>query len=246
LGWASRIPWACYYRTRGLINRLPGGGWLLAWTDPLHMARRFLHQAISQHAHLAKGRVLDLGCGGQPYRNLFQNARSYVGLDLPPNRQAEVHGNALALPFVDSAFDTILCSEVLEHVPEPARLIAECKRVLKSEGILLLTTPQTWGLHLEPLDYYRYTKYGLRYLAEKNDLEIIDIAPTCGLWATLSQRLSDTVIFNYAVGRSRGFVEFLSVMLAPVSLAGYGLDRLFGKRGDTLDHVMVARKPARE
>jgi hypothetical protein len=74
-------------------------------------------------------------------------------------------------------------------------------------------------------------------------LEVIEVAPTCGLWATLTQRLADTVIYTYAVGRSQWVITILSLLLAPVQLLGYGLDRLCGKVGDTLDHVMVARKP---
>jgi len=148
----------------------------------------------------------------------------------------------VALPFKDAVFDTVLCNEVLEHVPEPARLMAEVARVLKPGGVLLLTTPQTWGLHMEPYDFYRYTKYGLRYLAEKSGLEVIEVAPTCGLWATLAQRFADTVIYTYAVGRSRWVVEILSLLLAPVLMVGYGLDKLFGKQGDALDNVMIARR----
>ncbi len=238
----SRIPWGAYSRAKRFMNRIPGGGWLLAWTDPLHIARRLLWRTIKEHADYARGWVLDLGCGAQPYRNLFQHVDRYVSFDLSPGSQMDVRGTALALPFLNSSFHTILCSEVLEHVPEPSQLLLEVERVLKPGGILMLTTPQTWGLHLEPLDFYRYTKHGLRYLTEKSKLKVIEIIPTCGMWATLTQRLSDTVVFNYAEGRSRWIVEGLSLLLAPVTLTGYGLDRLFGKRGDTLDHLMIAQK----
>ncbi len=149
----------------------------------------------------------------------------------------------MALPVRDAVFDTVLCNEVLEHVPEPAILISEAARVLKPGGILILTTPQTWGLHLEPQDFYRYTRYGLCYLAEKSGLEVIEVTPTCGLWSTLAQRLADTVIYTYAAGRSRWMIELLSLLLAPVLMIGYGLDKLFGKQGDTLDNVLVARRP---
>jgi len=184
-----------------------------------------------------------VGCGGQPYRDLFMNVTRYIGLDLPPNGQAELYGDGMKMPFRDAVFDTVLCNEVLEHVPEPSRLLEEAARVLRAGGILLLTTPQTWGLHHEPHDFYRYTKYGLRYLGGKCGLEVIEVSPTCGLWATLTQRLTDTVIYTYVAGRARWVIAILSLLLVPVQLLGYGLDRLCGKVGDTLDHVMVARKP---
>jgi SAM-dependent methyltransferase len=215
---------------------------LFCWFDPLHLANRLLEREINARKEHARGILLDAGCGSQPYRPLFDQVREYVGLDLPPNPAARVHGDALALPFRDGAFDTVLSNQVLEHVPEPLRLMREAARVLKPGGILLLTTPQTWGLHREPHDYFRFTKYGLRYLAERSDFEVLDIAPTSGLWATWAQRFADTVIFTYFRSAPRLLIKILSLFLAPVLIMGYALDLLFGKRGDTLDYVMIARK----
>lgn len=239
----AALRWTCRRAGAG-IRRLPGGAWLLDWTNPLHVVQRLLRLAIRDRERYASGWLLDVGCGERPYRDLFPQVERHVGLDLPPNRLADVWGDGMALPFRDARFDTVLCNEVLEHVPEPSRLMAEVARVLKPEGILLLTTPQTWGLHLEPHDFYRYTKHGLRYLAEKSGLEVVEVVPTSGLWATLAQRLADTVVHTYAARRSQGVVRLLSLLLAPVLLAGYGLDRLFGKQGDTLDNLLIARKRA--
>lgn len=220
LKWIRRTVGWTYRATRAVIRRSPGGAWLLGWTDPLHIARRLLRQVVQERAHYARGWLLDLGCGGQPYRDLLNHVERYIGLDLPPNGQVDVWGDGMALPFRDGVFDTVLCNEVLEHVPEPSKLMGEVARVLKPEGVLLLTTPQTWGLHLEPHDFYRYTKYGLRYLAERSGLEVIEVTATCGLWATLAQRLADTVVYTYAVGRSRWVIGFLSLLLAPVLRLG--------------------------
>ena len=232
------IEWA-----RAVINRLPGGSWLLGWTDPLHIARRSLERAVQECAHYALGWLLDLGCGEQPHRHLFGHVERYIGVDLPPSGRVDFYGDGMALPIRDEVFHTVLCNQVLEHVPEPTRLMEEVARVLKPGGVLLLTTPQTWGLHLEPHDFYRYTKYGLKYLAEKSGLEVVELVPTCGLWATVTQRLADTVVNTYVIGRSKWVISILCFFLAPLLMVGYGMDRLFGKRGDTLDHVMVARRP---
>lgn len=216
----------------------------LVWTDPLVVARKLLYKTVSSHAHYAHGVALDIGCGVKPYAQIFEGrVTMYLGLDLPPNPQANVHADGQGLPFKVEAFDFVLCNEVLEHVPEPSQLIANVYRVLKPGGVLLLTTPQTWGLHHEPRDFYRYTSYGLRYLAEKNGLEIIEVVPTSGFWATFAQRLSDVVIHNYAARSPLWLIAILSLLLAPVLMIGYGLDRVIGKSGDTLDNVLVARKP---
>ena len=230
-------------RMRAVLHRFrierPSRG----WASPLRLARRYLDDAVKARAHYARGWMLDVGCGYQPYRRLFSHVDRYVGLDTPGSGVLDVSGDALALPFRAGAFDTVLCNQVLEHVPEPAQLLREVGRVLKPAGTLLLTAPQTWGLHHEPHDFYRYTKYGLRYLAESNGLQVVDIAATCGMWVTVTQRVADTVVYTYAAGRPRWMLEILSMLLAPMLLAGQVADRLAGRRGDTLDYVLVAIKP---
>jgi SAM-dependent methyltransferase len=229
---------------RSIIYRVPPLRWLNRWTFPLYLARMLLENSVKQSVHYAGKEILDVGCGIKPYRALFADAERYIGIDLPNSGKIDVAGSALLLPFKAASFDTVLCNEVLEHVPEPSTLMLEVARVLRPGGTLILTTPQTWGLHLEPYDFYRYTKYGLTYLATKNGLEVIEISPTCGMWATWSQRFADTVIYTYGVKFPRWLKTLISIGLAPVLLAGYGLDRLFGKRGDTLDNLLIARKPA--
>ncbi len=235
-----RRPYRVFKRA---LQGTPGASWLLAWIDPLHIARQTLYRAMQDKAPYARGRVLDVGCGDKPYRKLFAHVDVYIGIEISPNGASDLVANALSLPFRDNSFDTILCNEVLEHVPEPKLLMSEAFRVLKSGGVLILTTPQTWGLHLEPTDYYRYTKYGLRYLAEIAGLEVIEVSPTCGLWATIAQRMSDTVINTYAIRAPFWLVGLASLLLAPFLLIGSGLDALVGRRGDTLDNVLVARRP---
>jgi len=197
---------------------------------------------VRDRADSLAGRLLDAGCGSQPYRELFRNVDQYVGLDLPPACSVDACGDAMRLPFGQATFDAVLSNEVLEHLPEPKDFMREAGRVLRPGGLLLLTTVQTWGLHHEPHDYYRYTEYGLRYLAETSGFEVIEIVPTCGLWATLAQRMADTLAYTY-VKRRGPRRAFVSVAVAPALLLGWLLDRLCGTRGDTLDHVMLARKP---
>lgn len=241
--WIRRALGWTYLQARAAMRRVPGRAWLVGWTDPLQIAMRLLRRAVQERAHYAWGWLLDLGCGEQPHRDLFSHVEHYIGLDLPASGPADVYGDGMALPFQDAVFNMVLCSQVLEHVPEPSGLMAEVARVLKPGGTLLLTAPQTWGLHMEPHDFYRYTKYGLCYLTEKNGLRVIEVTPTCGLWATLVQRLVDTLTHTYAVRRSQWVIQLLSLLLAPILMVGYGLDKLFGKQGDTLDYVLVARKP---
>lgn len=230
-----------------IIRVFPGGEWLLAWTDPHAISHKTLRGAIGERADLLTGTVLDVGCGMKPYRSLFRRADLYVGLDWPNTAFAwrpalDVYGDAMRLPFKDASVDGVLSSEVLEHVPDPALFMREVERVLRPDGKLLLTTPQTWGLHEEPRDFYRFTRYGLHHLASSAGLNVIEVEPTTGLWGTFAQRVVDTVAFNYAAGANEERLRLLSILLSPVLILGHLLDRLVGVRGDTLDNVLVAQK----
>lgn len=215
----------------------------IKWLDPLYAPNALLREALQGAAPFGRGRLLDIGCGIKPYQDLFQ-VEEYIGLDVPSEDRPKVDlwGDGVALPFADNAFDTILCTEVLEHLPEPSLLLQETYRVLRPHGHLILTTPQTWGLHRAPHDYYRYTEYGLRYLAQKCGFEVVRIFPTSGLWATIGARISDVIFYDYARDWPWGIKRWLLPVCAAPQLLGLALERLAGKRGDTLDHLMVAKK----
>jgi SAM-dependent methyltransferase len=188
-----------------------------------------------------------VGCGGQRYRSLFREVESYLGVDLPSNSAGnhalDVFADGLHLPFMPMAFDTVLCTEVLEHVPEPLALMTELARVLRPGGLLLLTAPQTWGLHEVPHDYYRYTEFGLCYLAGRAGLTVSVIRPTCGVWTTVGQRVASFLFFSLGYGWPLPAKALLAGLLIPWQWLAAGLDALFKHRGDTLDNLLVAHKP---
>ncbi len=214
--------------------------------SPFFLARRAITRALAESASLVQGTVLDVGCGHKPYAHLFRWTR-YVGIDMPSNmaksRVIDVYASGLALPFARESFDTVVCSEVLEHVPDPASLLREVQRVLRPGGHLLLTTPQTWGLHEEPHDYFRYTAYGLDVLARAAGLEPLRIAPTTGFWVTWAARTSDFLFLKHAYGRGIVLEGLFGAVVAVIQCAGWALDRIYGGAGDTLDNLLVARRP---
>jgi len=96
-------------------------------------------------------KVLDIGCGvTQPYRKVLEHLGEYVGVD---NRDGDgtdiVHADAHNLPFKDKAFGFVWCSELLEHVDDPKRVVDEMKRVGK-HGVCLFSTPQNKFFKLDP------------------------------------------------------------------------------------------------
>lgn len=132
--------------------------------------------------------MLNLGCGKGRYKELFPDS---IGFDIQKRKEVDVVGDAHALPFDDDSFDTIICMEVLEHLHTPHQAIAEMQRVLKQGGMLILSTRFIFPLHDTPHDYFRYTKYGLRYLFR--DWEIVEMLEENHSLATIA-----TLLFTYA------------------------------------------------
>lgn len=132
-------------------------------------------------------RTLDLGAQNGPYASFFPTR---VGLDIRPGAGVHVIGDAQALGIGDATFDVILCTEVLEHLPEPQRAIDEMYRVLRPGGRLVLTTRFLFPIHDAPHDYFRFTKYGLRHLLRRFEVVAVEEeTDAVGTIAVLLQRL---------------------------------------------------------
>lgn len=151
--------------------------------SPTYLERESLRRALLELSDLVQhGAILDIGCGIKPYQPLLglPNDR-WLGTDNPPSMKssygqltlADVYADCQTLPFQNSSFDTVICTQVLEHVPEPHRTICEIARVLRPGGVLILTAPMLWPLHEEPYDYFRYTIHGLRRLLTSAGLVLL-------------------------------------------------------------------------
>lgn len=143
------------------------------------MTRERLARFVARYA--SEQKTLDIGCGGAPYAKYFPYR---IGFDHAAGPGVDVVGDAHALPFADASFERILCTEVLEHLVDPPKAIAEMRRVLKPGGILVLTTRFVFPLHDAPHDYWRFTRYGLEYLFR--DWEIVELRPEAGSVETLA------------------------------------------------------------
>ena len=125
-----------------------------------------LFPLLEKYVH---GCCLDAGAGRSSYESVLRNkAQEYYSIDIQKRPVLSVQGSVLKLPVRNGSIDTVFCSQVLEHVPEPETALREFYLCLKPGGILLLTAPHLAYLHNEPHDYFRYTKHGLRFLLEKN------------------------------------------------------------------------------
>jgi len=138
-----------------------------------------------------KGDVLDVGAGAMNYRSMIQSTgANYKSLDFggteskyDKNSKLDFVGDIQNLSFNDETYDTIFCSQVLEHIPEPQKALYEISRVLKKDGQALISVPHLAYLHNEPNDFYRYTKHGLSFMMEKANLNIIEIKSLGGFFS---------------------------------------------------------------
>jgi SAM-dependent methyltransferase len=135
--------------------------------------------------------ILDVGAGDAPYRELFSHA-DYRTNDWeesvhPGARRVDYVGSATALPIPNASFDLVLCTQVLEHIADPIKVLEECARVLRSGGTLALTVPLAWQLHELPHDYYRYTEAGVEHLLRRAGFVDMQVRPRNDSLTTLAQ-----------------------------------------------------------
>lgn len=142
-------------------------------------------ESVKKQLKIIKPKVLDVGCGEKPYRDLFEDCE-YTGLNpTAEGADPDILGDATDLPVKSETVDIVFTTQVIEHVPEPQKMINECFRVLKPGGALVLTGPFYWPIHEEPYDYYRYTRYGLEYMLQKAGFTTWEIRPDGGDWAQI-------------------------------------------------------------
>ena len=143
------------------------------------LIRKNLRKAIKKNEKYLTGSLLDFGCGTKPYEKILTKVDSYIGVDYKiegreeSQKKVDVFYDGKKIPFNDATFDSLLSTEVLEHVFNIDELLKEFNRVLKINGKAIITTPFMWEEHEMPYDFARYTTPALEYLYKKNGFEII-------------------------------------------------------------------------
>lgn len=147
-----------------------------------------IERSIALLSRELTGEFLDVGCGTQPYASYFSHVARKRACDFNARRgKVDFECPADRIPLPDDSLDSILCTEVLEHVPDPLAVWHEFHRLLKPGGKVLLTTPMCWPGHEEPYDFYRFPEYGLRRLAKESGFDVLRLVPRGGAWAYLGQ-----------------------------------------------------------
>ena len=98
-------------------------------------------------------------------RPFFKN-KKFIGTDYIDGFGVDLVLDLHNLDLDDKTAGTVICMEVLEHVREPWVAIKEISRVIKDDGILILSAPMNSRIHGSPYDYWRYTPEGFKVLLE--------------------------------------------------------------------------------
>lgn len=140
------------------------------------LRRRYLDRDLVSASDVLRGAVLEIGGGRAGRRGTFQPPQSQVSqwtyLDRNATRRPHVRGDASALPMKAGIFDVVVCLEMLEYVREPKDALAEMARVLKPQGVLLLSTPFVHRADAAD-DYWRFTEPGLRALLQGAGFDVL-------------------------------------------------------------------------
>jgi SAM-dependent methyltransferase len=219
-------------------------GFLALFINPFFLIRRGLYKQIKKAAPALGGTLLDFGCGRKPYRNLF-TVDQYIGVDIEQsghsheNSEVDVYYDGKTIPFPDSHFDSVFCSEVFEHVFELDRIISELNRVVKKNGKMLITVPFVWNDHEVPYDYGRYSTFGISYLLEKHGFKIIEIEKSTNFVETIVQ-LGILYIFHATKTRSRVINLIINIILiSPLTITGFIVSRILPRRKDLYHNSIV-------
>jgi SAM-dependent methyltransferase len=250
-------------KRQGWLGIIPAQG-IKAILDPENsVIQRFLQEQAQRLGE--KSIVLDAGAGKKPYRYIFAS-HHYQSCDMPGGFYPEAHDFECFLddiPVKDEFYDAVILTQVLEHTPDPEKVMKEILRILKPKGKLLLSVPLNAPLHGEPWHFFHFTHYGLYQLAGRTGYTIVDCEKMGGTFWCLGKRLPDAfkkLFKQYDPFRSKKrnmnlfYCILMSLLILPVYLVGYlfsaylirplfyYLDRLDRSKEFTLGYVAVLVK----
>lgn len=226
--------------------------------SPLFLARYYNLKSVKAAVdkYKFKGKVLDFGCGDKPYKYLFKYGTDYKGIDFKSHSSTNCfpytespdyyfqddYAKTFKMSFKDEKFDHVVSFQVLEHHQDPEMMFHEIFRIVKPGGYVLITVPFLGGIHGEPVDFQRFTKYGLQVRAEKYG-KILELKEQGSIASVISTFFGEELI--RFTGKSRlhyllGVIIFLPFLL--YSYLAFILDKIFSSRHIFLNYLILIKK----
>jgi ubiquinone/menaquinone biosynthesis C-methylase UbiE len=207
--------------------------------------RIILRKQVIRYSKYITGKTLDIGAGeGGRYKGLFP-CSEYLTMDVEKFPGVDVVGRAENIPLSDQSMDSIVCTQVMEHLNLPFDAVKEFYRILKPGGHILITAPQINELHEEPNDFFRYTKFGLISMFEGIGFETIIFEQRGGFFTTIAQMKIRYMIDKFRLYKKPIIGKIVGKIILLYGKFAMWLDRLDpsdANRKNTLGWCFVFKK----
>ncbi len=201
-------------------------------TNKGYLNNKQLKKSMEKSIKYINGKCVDIGSGNSPYKKyILDKVTEYIAVDksnvhkymFQTSKEKFIDADIKELPFNDNDIDTVILTQVLEHIDEPFKALDEVKRVLKKDGILILSVPFIYHAHATPYDYYRFSEYGLRKICKDYNFEILEFHYQGYVGTTLSS------IFNGFVWETASRNKVLrNTILLPFLLLIFSMSNVMG------------------
>lgn len=148
--------------------------------------------------------VFDAGAGDGHWEKNLKTDIKYISMDLGVGdakvdySHLDIKGDLRKIPMEDKSVDVIICIQVLEHLPEPWKVLQEFQRILKPDGVIFASCPQGEPQHQVPYDFFRYTIFGLESIFSTHGFKVSWIKPQKGNFVKIANDLrhSGNMVLN--------------------------------------------------
>lgn len=212
-----------------------------------------LYKDLKKFLKNKKGNLLDIGCGNSPYEHLVNKDCKYIGMDIENqsdfnyNNDKISHFNGNDIPMKDESIDYFICTEVIEHVFDPKKLISEMDRILRNNGSGLISIPWSARYHYIPYDFYRYTPAALNILFK--DFKKVEIKPRGTDITVICSKIIVSIMgtFRNCKGLNLIFIPFVILLSIPIILLCLIIGHLsiifnLGSKNDPLGYTIYLSK----
>jgi SAM-dependent methyltransferase len=204
--------------------------------------RKRMEWIIEKHVknNHKNSKLVDYGCGIKPYYNFFSPYISkYIGADIEGNPDADlILSKDNTIPLNNNSVEILLSNQVLEHVDSPDLYLQECYRILKQDGLFIISSHGYWIYHPDPVDYWRWTSAGLQKIITLHGFNIVECTGVMGLSATSIHLFQDSILCKLPAFFKKPFIIVMQSIIRLIDKTQKQSD----KNTDSSVYFIIAKK----